>query len=343
MRIDRIITALITTLLLCFSGTQAWAQIRIVDEQDGKPIAGAYVFSSSNHLLCISDANGKIEPQEGIITISNVAYEPKTIDASKTKGDVMLKEKVYALPEVTASKADYIKLTGAFRDICRNNDKTILYREGMMDFYINMATGKIKRRVRACRQYERPGLRKIVNFNISILSYARSTDLSHIRYIKRDTISSVKGDTTFYRSHFRGASSDKAIMYIDTHQKNLYRHIIDNTQYSKKPNPLLKTKTHLCDWTFSTPEKETWSSLVSFRNIWNYDYSPLPGKKAIATEEMNDFVVTDVKTLTKEQAETEMKDKKETADFTLPDCLPAIPYDVAKETEGLLKKSFWEM
>lgn len=58
---------------------------------------------------------------------------------------------------------------------------------------------------------------------------------------------------------------------------------------------------------------------------------------------MNDFVVTDVQTLTKEQAQTEMKDKKETADFTLPDCLPAIPYDVAKETEGLLKKSFWEM
>ena len=51
MRIDRIITALITILLLCFSGTRACAQIRIVDEQDGKPVAGAYIFSSDNHLL----------------------------------------------------------------------------------------------------------------------------------------------------------------------------------------------------------------------------------------------------------------------------------------------------
>lgn len=66
----------------------------------------------------------------------------------------------------------------------------------------------------------------------------------------------------------------------------------------------------------------------------------MPGKSAIETEEMNDFVVTGVKALTKEQAQTEMKDRTETDNFTLPDCLPAIPYDVAKETEGLLIKDF---
>lgn len=166
--------------------------------------------------------------------------------------------------------------------------------------------------------------------------------MSRIKYVKRDTINSIKGDTTFYSSHFKSTQSDKAIMYIDTHQKNLYRHIIDNTQYRKITNPLLKIKTDVCDWTFSD-KKEAWSSLVSFRKIWNYDNTPLPGKSAIETEEMNDFVVTGVKALTKEQAQTEMKDRTETDNFTLPDCLPAIPYDVAKETEGLLIKRFWEM
>ena len=125
-------------MLLCICWMPVSAQIRIVDEQDGKPVAGAYIFSSDNHLLCISDSKGNIEPQSGMITISNVAYESKTIDASTVKGDVLLKQKVYALPEVTANKTDYIKLTGVFRDICRNNGKTILYREGIMDFYINL-------------------------------------------------------------------------------------------------------------------------------------------------------------------------------------------------------------
>ena len=75
--------------------------------------------------------------------------------------------------------------------------------------------------------------------------------MSRIKYVKRDTINSIKGDTTFYSSHFKGTQSDKAIMYIDTHQKNLYRHIIDNTQYRKITNPLIKIKTDVCDWTFS--------------------------------------------------------------------------------------------
>ena len=81
-----------------------------------------------------------------------------------------------------------------------------------------------------------------------------------------------------------------------------------------------KTKVNLCDWTFTSKE-ETWSTLVSFRKIYNYDYKPLPTKEFIAAEEMSDYVVTGVCTLTGEQAQTEMKDRNETADFTLPDCL----------------------
>ena len=130
IHLNRIISTI--AILLCICWMPVCAQIRIVDEQDGKPVAGAYIFSSDNHLLCISDSKGNIEPQSGMITISNVAYESKTIDASTIKGDVLLKQKVYALPEVTANKTDYIKLTGVFRDICRNNGKTILYREGIM-------------------------------------------------------------------------------------------------------------------------------------------------------------------------------------------------------------------
>ena len=47
--------------------------------------------------------------------------------------------------------------------------------------------------------------------------------------------------------------------------------------------------------------------------------------------------------MTKEEAKAEMKDHSETDQFALPDCLPAIPYDVAAETKDLLKKRFWEM
>ena len=153
---NRILPVFLATLLLFACPILGRAQLKIVDEKDGKPIAGAYVFSNDNHLLCMSDANGDTQPLEGTVTISVLSYEPKTIDASKTKGTVSLRQKPYALPEVVVHGTDYLKLVGAFRDICRNDGKTILYREGIMNFYINMKTHKIQRRVRACRQYECP-------------------------------------------------------------------------------------------------------------------------------------------------------------------------------------------
>lgn len=64
-------------LIQLFAGaSQLKAQFRIVDEQDGKPVSGAYVFSSKGTLLCISDADGNVKLQEGMVTISNLAYEP---------------------------------------------------------------------------------------------------------------------------------------------------------------------------------------------------------------------------------------------------------------------------
>ena len=51
IHLNRIISTI--TMLLCICWMPVCAQIRIVDEQDGKPVAGAYIFSSDNHLLCI--------------------------------------------------------------------------------------------------------------------------------------------------------------------------------------------------------------------------------------------------------------------------------------------------
>ena len=129
-------------------------------------------------------------------------------------------------------------------------------------------------------------------------------------------MSGTSGDSTFYKSHYRGASADSAIIYLNSHREGVYRFIVDGTKYNRSASLLLNVKTQLFDWTISSL-KHSWSSLLSYRRVYNYDYRPLPTKAPIATEEINDFVTTDVKTMTKEEAKAEMKD--------------------------LLKKSFWEM
>lgn len=85
---------------------------------------------------------------------------------------------------------------------------------------------------------------------------------------------------------------------------------------------------------------------AQFRIVDEQDGKPVSGAYVFSSKGTllcNDFVTTDVKTMTKEEAKAEMKNHSETDQFTLPDCLPAIPYDVAAETKDLLKKSFWEM
>ena len=129
-------------------------------------------------------------------------------------------------------------------------------------------------------------------------------------------MSGTSGDSTFYKSHYRGASADSAIIYLNSHREGVYRFIVDGTKYNRSASLLLNVKTQLFDWTISSL-KHSWSSLLSYRRVYNHDYRPLPTKAPIATEEINDFVTTDVKTMTKEEAKAEMKD--------------------------LLKKSFWEM
>ena len=102
-------------LIQLFAGaSQLKAQFRIVDEQDGKPVSGAYVFSSKGTLLCISDADGNVKLQEGMVTISNLAYEPLTVDAAKEKGTVCMKPKAYTLPEVAVGDTLCFHNAGAY-------------------------------------------------------------------------------------------------------------------------------------------------------------------------------------------------------------------------------------
>lgn len=332
--------SILVAVLLIVGCIDASAQFRVVDKADGQPIAGAYIFDANNTLLCMSDANGQVKALQGKVTISTLSYDPLTIDASTTHGDVALDQKEFSLPEVVVKQTDYLKIRGAFRDICTNNGKTILYREGMVDFYVNMKNGKIKRHVWACREYEHKKLRKLFSFETFMLN-GRSFHLGRINYLKTDSVSGTKGDTTFLALSSRKYSAEDACMVITDKKKGLYRSVIDNTKFKKTDTKSLTITTNINDWTYSQPETNM-SALVSFRSLYNYTWRWDKKSAPIDCKELRDFVTLDVTTLDKKEAEEEMKDKSETDVFDLPDCLPSISYNVSQETEGLEKRTFWE-
>ena len=332
--------SVLAAVLLIIGYAQASAQFRLVDKADGQPIAGAYIFDANNQLLCMSDADGKVKALQGKVVISTLSYAPLTLDASTTHGDVALEQKEFSLPEVVVKKTDYIKVRGAFRDICTNNGKTILYREGMVDFYINMKNKKVKRHVWACREYEHKKLRKLFSFEVIMLN-GRSFNLARVNYLNTDSVSSTKGDTTFLALSSRKYSANDACMVIIDEKKGLYRSVIDNTKFKKTDTKTLTVTTNINDWTYSQPETNV-SALVSFRGLLHYTWRWDKKSEPIDCKEIRDFVTLDVTTLDKKEAEEEMKDKSETDVFDLPDCLPSISYNVSQETEGLEKRTFWE-
>ncbi len=330
----------IITLLLVIVCAQASAQFRVIDKADGQPIAGAYIFDTDNQLLCMSDVDGNVKALSGMVTISTLSYEPLTIDASTVHGDVALEQKAFSLPEVVVKKADYVKLRGVFRDIYTNDGKTILYREGISDYYINMKNGKIKRRVWACREYEHKKIRNLFNFETFMLS-GRSTNLSKIHYIKADSVSNTKGDTLYLATKVGKHASNDAAMLIVNKKKGIYRRVIDNTKFKDVNTKSLNITVNINDWSFSQPEGNM-SSLVSLRTILNYTWKWDKKSTPIKCKELRDFVTTEVTTMDKATAEKEMKDKSETADFDLPNCLPSINYNVSQQTKGLEKRKFWD-
>lgn len=62
----------ITLMLLLFRSIPATAQFKLIDEQDGKPVAGAYIFSNTGSLLGVSSGDGSVKKLDGTVTISNL-------------------------------------------------------------------------------------------------------------------------------------------------------------------------------------------------------------------------------------------------------------------------------
>lgn len=328
--------------------TQLNAQIRIIDAEDEKPLAGVYLYDENTNCVAVSDKNGKVGKLSGKVTASLMGYEPVTVDASTFTGNIKLKSKWNELPEIVVKKKDYAKITGVFRDIFRNNGSTIIYREGIADYYFSKKKKKFIRRIRACRQYEIENLRKLSAKEVS-LWYSRSTDLSKVKFLKDSEKTTNNGDTTIYKARYKGKDVENAIMEINMPKLGLVRQSIDQKKFlkndtSKYWDGTYITKQSLNDWTMRNKTTDTISisDLVATHRCIAYEYLHDAKSKPIYVDTINDFVVTDVEYLTSEEANKEMKDKKIVREFKMPDVLPEMNYNKEKEIKDLIETDFWE-
>lgn len=342
--------------LLCLLQTVALthlhAQFCIVDAEDGKPLAGVYIYDENTNCIAVSDKDGKVGKLSGKVTASLIGYEAVTVDASTFTGKIKIKSKWNALPELVVKKKDYTKLSGAFRDIFCNNGSTVIYREGIVDYYFSKKKDKFIRRVRACRQWEMGDIRKLSTKELAAkgisLWGSGSTDLSRRRKIESTKQTEEKGDTAIYNATYKGKEQNGAVMRIKMPKLGLMRNIIDNSKFNKDTIKYGKstyiTKQYISDSTMRDESSDTLSvsSLIAihtnFVGYVQYDDKSQP----IHVNAIKDFVVTGIEYLTDKEAKAEMKEKKIERDFKMSDVLPEINYNREKEIKNLTECNFRE-
>ena len=342
---SQIVRALLLVVFAVVHSIGADAQFRVVDAESGVPLSGVYVFDSNDNLLGFSNKDGMVGKYSGKVSVKMMTFQTETIDADTFTGDLRLQSVAYSLPEVSVSPSDYIKISGAFRDVYRNDGKIVLYREGTMDFYYKVKSKKFTRRVRACRQYEHPNLLKESDSSVMVWE-APSFDLSKVHRITRNGTTETEGDTTYYGARYRGVSSNRGIMYLESEGK--YRYIIDNMKFIEKPTTYLlgmtyQLKQFMSDWTYGNPD-EAWSSILSFNQYTEALFQFSDDDPQIDMKGQMSFVVIGVVSMDLATAKAEMKNKKTSKEYVLPECLADLKAEVnSMKTNELTETRFREI
>lgn len=321
------------------------AQFRVVDAADGNSLEYVYVYSQAGKVLGTSDKNGQVAKYTGKITLSLLGYEQQTVDADTCRSDVKLKVLPNELNEVVVGGDDYIKRTCAFRDVFRNNDSIVIFREGIADYYYNLKTKSTKRRIRACRQIEHPRLRRLTG-NYPQVWDSHSLNLCKIFHVEKGKAVAESGDTTLYSASVLGKKTE-VIKEIDDSLHHRYRSIIDQKRMREDVLPVQtkvlkwmneKWEDDVIEWTYSDKSHSA-SSLISCRHHKKMIHG---NKHPVMEDDIRELVVVSQTGMSKQEAKREMKDKTITKDFTMPDCMPKTPFNVEEQTKGLVQRDFWE-
>lgn len=330
---------IISLLVILTSVLPTWAQFRVVDANTNEPVQGAFVINRDGNVIELTNADGMVSRCDGIVSIRMLSYETATVDASTQKEDVRLVAKPMDLGEVIVTPLEYIKTSGVFRDVCRNDGKLIVYREGIVDFYYNIKSGKYTRRVRACRQYADRRLDRLFDYSIYPGPYY-SFDMRKLKRAEASDVTEQRGDTTIVG--IKNGARD-GIIDICNSGKGIYRSIIDGIKSHAVASTLTrKYKSCYFDWTYRDANHSL-AGLVSFTGFVQMDYLiAVKGFKAVGVTRYNEFVVTDIQTLSREDAKREMKNKEQLSEFTLPDVLPSLNFDLETEVQGFKITKFDE-
>lgn len=321
----------------------AWAQFTVVDADSHETLPGVYVYAEDGQLLTISNERGEVKALQGMVTLSLLSYEPMTLDATTAHGQVLLQPRSHELAELVVGRTEYMKISAAFRDVVSNRNRVVMYREGIADYYLHLKSGRWTRRIRACRQYEHAKLRRPWEDSVACWNL-RLLDFNHVRTVQASGNGTAHGDTLMMNAMNGKTEVKDGVMVI--RKAGSLRTIIDQMKFQRKTSTKAMgihydLRKMLVDWTYGE-EPASDENLKAMRMYTEADFRWSKQMPVVPMVVQQDLAVFEITYPSRQDAKAEMKDKHTATDFTLPDCLPAMPASVIQQGKALVMKSFHE-
>lgn len=135
-------------------------QAVLLDKTTNQPISYAQILNNKGAVVGTTDIDGNL-PQnldDEIVTIQHIAYNPEKVKSSQIKKDksIFLSPIGSQLKEVTvtAKNTDYIYLRTYFRSYQLNDSCMKYFRDGFLDFFINIKHKDTERFVQKIRTFQ---------------------------------------------------------------------------------------------------------------------------------------------------------------------------------------------
>ena len=146
--------------LLFIVNLNVLGQAVLLDKTTNQPISYAQILNNKGAVVGMTDIDGNL-PQnldDEIVTIQHFAYNPKNVESSQFKKSksIFLSPIEYQLKEVTvtAKNTDYIYLRTYFRSYQLNDSCMKYFRDGFLDFFINIKHKDTERFVQKIRTFQ---------------------------------------------------------------------------------------------------------------------------------------------------------------------------------------------
>lgn len=143
--------------ILCFNFVMAFGHnVTLTDSITNAPIFSATVCDADGNYVGRSDVNGNVKLEKGCAYyVSHICYESKKFiyDGSDT---VVISPKSYSIPDIviTAKMKKYYHCKVFFRNVVYADSCMKYYIDGVMEFFINTKTRKVKPGNVACRAFQ---------------------------------------------------------------------------------------------------------------------------------------------------------------------------------------------